>query len=210
MRPVGGVSLGLLGLFAACGQLDTTSDGGVDGAVDSGVTVDQQVDVSADNTVEVDSAPDGAQVDASDAGACVYAKPAVYYCNGLEPAGPVNVSCSAQTPASGGAISDGLYELTAAVVDTATFDGNCPASLTRAGALEVCGDNFLWLDIDENNSAYDGSMAYSTNGHQLTLNPYCSGSAATYDYTATTTTIQIRVGGGAVFVLTYTLKSSDN
>ncbi len=193
-----------LGLVVACGQLDNVPDAAIDANNDGPASESdaQPNDVTAESLADVADST----LPKTDGGACTYAKPSLYYCNGLVPPAPIPVTCGPAAPPTGGVIADGYYELSGAMWDTATFDAACPSSLSRAGALEVCAGNLLWLDVDENNSAYDGSMTYTTNANQLTVNPYCSGSGATYDYTATGSTLRIRIGTSAVLVLTYTLK----
>ncbi len=141
-----------------------------------------------------------------DGGICSYEGSGQYGCNSLPSSLPISVTCAAESPATGGAIVDGYYVLTQAVLDTAGFDAACPTGFSRRGAIEVCGGAFLWLDLDQDNSSYDGTMTYSTNGNQISVVPMsgCEGNSGSYAYSATPTTFEIRGGASGVIVLTYT------
>jgi hypothetical protein len=184
------------------GATDVTSSSDV---ADTGSVVEASID-AADADAESDTSADVWM----DAGACgPYEANGPYGCNKLlPPSTNVAPTCTPLATATGGTIVDGYYELTKYSLDSSMFDAACPTNVTHAGIVMFCAGTMLWFDIDQNQSSFDSTGTYTTNGNTITISPAstCSGNKDTYEYTATPTTFEIRGGSTVTMMFTYTLK----
>ena len=209
MRFAGAIVAATVFVAAACGQVKDEPDASLDAAADTSF-VDVSVPLDAAADVGVDVVADVAPETSVDAGACgAYESNGPYGCNKLLPAATqVPLTCVSEPAATGGAITDGYYELTSYEFDTNTFDASCPTGVSHAGIVMFCSGTMLWLDIDQNNSSFDSTGTYTTSGNLITVTPLsgCDGNKDSYEYTATPTTFEIRGGSPITQVLRYTLQ----